>query len=274
MKRILTAVVLIPLVLALILWGPFWLQTLGAGVVAEFALYEYLALVEATGTRSPRWSTMICCGVLFIVTYAAPTFLLPAMEVFALVLLGICSLRSELNRVLGDAAFGFFGLLYVALPLALALLIISTENGAAQLIFLLVVVWAGDIVALYVGRLLGRNAMAPRLSPKKTWEGAAGSMIGSIAAGLGVVALGSHLFHSGISLLLYTQPWWYWVVLAIVLNVAAQIGDLLESAIKRGAGVKDSGAILPGHGGVLDRIDALLLALPVLWYALLLRQAY
>lgn len=274
MKRILTAVVLIPLVVVLILWGPLWLQTLGALAVAEFALYEYLLLAETSGVHSPQWLTLICCAILFAISYWASSFLLPVMEVFALTLLGVCSLRSELNRVLVEAACGFFGLMYVALPLVLALLIIEAENGAAQLIFLLVVVWAGDIVALYAGRLLGRHPMAPRLSPKKTWEGAIGSMIGSIAAGLGIVAYGSHLFHHGVSLLLYTEPWWYWTVLAVLLNVAAQIGDLLESAIKRGGGRKDSGTLLPGHGGVLDRIDALLLALPVLWYALLLRQAY
>jgi phosphatidate cytidylyltransferase len=99
-------------------------------------------------------------------------------------------------------------------------------------------------------------------------------MLGSIACGLGLVALGGDLYRHGIALLLYTQPWWYWAGLAILLNLVAQIGDLLESAIKRGAGRKDSGSLLPGHGGVLDRIDALLLALPVLWYALLFRQAY
>ena len=274
MKRILTAVILIPLVLILILWGPLWLQTLAAFGVAELALYEYLVLADASGAQSPRWLVLTCCAVVFAVSYWMPTFLLPAMGIFALTLLGICSLRSPLNRVLADAASGLFGLMYVALPLVLAVLILTQENGPAQLIFLLVVVWAGDITALYVGRLLGRRPMAPKLSPKKTWEGAAGSMVGSIAAGLGVVALGSHLYRHGIGLLLYAQPWWYWVGMAILLNVAAQIGDLMESAIKRGAGLKDSGAILPGHGGVLDRIDALLVALPVLWYALLLRQAY
>ena len=173
-----------------------------------------------------------------------------------------------------DAAAGFFGLIYVAFPLVLAPLLTVQENGTSLLLFLLVVVWAGDIVALYVGRSGGPPPHGAQLSPKKTWEGAVGSVLGSIAAGLGIVYFASHLYRHGIELLFYAQPWWYWTGMAMLLNVAAQIGDLLESAIKRGAGVKDSGTLLPGHGGVLDRIDALLLAVPVLWYALLFRQAY
>src|SRR5665213_1964882 len=156
MKRILTAVILIPLVLALILWGPLWLQMLAAWVIAELALYEYLALADASGTRSPRWLMLLCCSVLFAVAYWMPAFLLPTLGIFALTFLGICSLRSPLNRVLGDAAYGVFGLIYVAFPLALAPLLTTQENGTAQLLFLLIVVWAGDIVALYVGRSLGR----------------------------------------------------------------------------------------------------------------------
>lgn len=274
MKRILTAVLLIPLVLVLILWGPLWLQTLAAWGIAELALYEYLSLCEGYGLRCPRWLPLTGCTLLFAVSFWMPAFLLAAMLLSALAFLGICTLLSPLNRVLGDATSAFFGLAYVVFPLVLAPMITTQENGTSQLLFLLVVVWAGDIVALYVGRSIGRHPMAPVLSPKKTWEGAAGSMVGSIAAGLGLVELGAHLYRHGIALVLYAQPWWYWVLMAVLLNVAAQLGDLLESAIKRGAGVKDSGSLLPGHGGVLDRIDALLLALPVLWYALLLRQAY
>lgn len=274
MKRIFTAVILIPLAVALILWGPFWLQMSATCVIAELALYEYLVLADASGTRSPRWLVLICCAVLFAVAYWIPNFLLPTMGIFALALLGVCSLRSPLERVLGDAALGFFGLMYVAFPLVLAPLLTTLENGTAQLLFLMVVVWAGDATALYVGGQFGRHRMAPILSPKKTWEGAAGSMFGSIVAGLAVVACGSDLYRHGIMLLLYAQPWLYWVGMAILLNIAAQIGDLLESAIKRGAGLKDSGSLLPGHGGMLDRVDALLLALPVLWYALHFRQSY
>ena len=274
MKRILTAVILIPLVVGLILWGPFWLLILAAWIIAELALHEYLSLAEASGSRPPRWLAVIYCAILFAVGYWVPAFLLPALGIGALVFLGICSLRSPLEKVLSDAACGFFGLIYVAFPLVLAPLLTTLENGIAQLLFLLVVVWAGDVVALYVGSTLGRRSMAPVLSPQKTWEGAAGSMIGSILAGLAIVGFGNHLYRHGFSLLLYTQPLWYWVGMVILLNVAAQISDLLESAIKRGAKIKDSGSILPGHGGVLDRIDALLLALPVLWYVLLFHQAY
>lgn len=274
MKRVVTAVVLIPLVVLLVLEAPYWLQMIVAGIVGEFALDEYLGLADRTGAQVPRSLVLLCGALLFAVVFWIPGFLLPTLGIFALVLFGVSALRSPLNRVLTDTSFSFFGLVYVAYPLALAPLLTTQENGAALLLFLLVVVWAGDIAALYVGRAFGKRAMAPQLSPNKTWEGAAASVAGSILAGLGLVALGGMLYQRGLELLMYPQSWWYWVALAILLNVVAQLGDLLESAIKRGAGVKDSGSILPGHGGVLDRIDAMLLALPVLWYVLLFQQSY
>lgn len=274
MKRVLTAVVLVPVVLAIVLWGPLWLLMLAAWLIAELALAEYLTLTSASGLNVPGWLIQVCCTVLFLVGYWAPTLILPVLWLFAMVLFGACTLRSSLPRALADSSGGFFGLIYVAFPLVIAPLITTHQSGVARLIFVLIVVWVGDIVALYVGRAFGRHRMAPVLSPKKTWEGAAGSMIGAIAAGIGVVAAGSLLYRHGFAMLLFPESWWYWVWMAVLLNIAAQIGDLLESAIKRGAGLKDSGSILPGHGGVLDRIDALLLALPVMWYALLFRQTF
>ncbi|MGC9291906.1 MAG: phosphatidate cytidylyltransferase [Acidobacteriaceae bacterium] len=274
MKRVWTAAILAPLVLLLILKGPNWLLMVAAGVVAELALYEYLVLADASGARLPRWLVLVCGGGLFVIVYWAPGFLLPALSTFAMLIFGVCALRSPLHRILPDTSFSLFGLMYVSYPLVLAPLLTTQENGTALLLFLLLVVWAGDITALYTGRTYGRRPMAPTLSPKKTWEGAAGSVLGSVLVGLGTMALGDLLYQHGIVLLLYPQPWWYWAGLAVLLNVAAQIGDLLESAIKRGAGAKDSGTLLPGHGGMLDRVDALLLALPVLWYVLLFQQFY
>jgi len=127
-----------------------------------------------------------------------------------------------------------------------------------------------------VGKSIGRHLMAPRISPKKTWEGAAASLVASVAVGWLLfhyaLPLSSALLRAGLiekrdGIFGLEQPATEPIVLlTIVINVAAQLGDLVESLIKRGAGVKDSGAILPGHGGMLDRVDALLFAAPVLWY--------
>lgn len=177
-----------------------------------------------------------------------------------------------MERVLPDTALGVFGLIYVAYPLTLLPLLWLRDDGKALLLFLMVCVWAGDTAALYVGKSLGRHKLSP-LSPNKTWEGSIGSVVGSVIAGLGIVYAGDALLARGSTLLHIVEPVWQAALLAVLINVAAQIGDLLESAIKRGAGVKDSGTMLPGHGGILDRIDALLLAAPVLWVVLLIRDA-
>jgi phosphatidate cytidylyltransferase len=147
--------------------------------------------------------------------------------------------------------------------------------GAFWLLYLLLVVWAGDIFAYAVGRSVGRHLMAPRVSPKKTWEGAAASLAASLLVGslLFTYALKISSFLLQVRLierrdgLFGPKPeLWPLILLTVALNIAAQLGDLVESLIKRGAGVKDSGTILPGHGGMLDRIDALLFAAPLLWY--------
>src|ERR1700753_3008990 len=115
----------------------------------------------------------------------------------------------------------------------------------------MVCVWSGDIAALYIGRAFGKHKLAPRLSPGKTWEGSAASIVGSmIAAGL-VIWIADILNARGNTVRHISEPLWQSLLLAAILNVAAQLGDLLESAIKRGAGVKDSGTLLPGHGGIL-----------------------
>src|SRR6185312_14926355 len=131
-----------------------------------------------------------------------------------------------------------------------------------------VCVWAGDTAALYFGRAIGGKKLAPRLSPGKTWAGSIASLVAALLCAGGLDALGNQLAAHGDGRLYLSAHWWAILLLAALLNVAAQVGDLLESAIKRGANVKDSGTLLPGHGGILDRIDALLLAAPVLWFTL------
>jgi phosphatidate cytidylyltransferase len=275
MKRILTAVLLIAVTFALIFFGQLWMLTLAACLTAELAAYEYLTLANSGGARIPRGWMAGATALLFLLTlpgfhYEAE---LPMLSVLASVLLAWCAFRGALDRALPDAALGVFGLVYVAYPLTLIPMIWNRDDGKPLVLFLMVCVWAGDIAALSAGRTLGRHKLS-KLSPNKTWEGSIASVLGSVLAGLGVVYVGEALSARGNTVLHIVQPVWQSIVLAIILNVAAQLGDLLESAIKRGAGVKDSGTLLPGHGGFLDRIDALLLATPVLWCVLLLKDAF
>jgi phosphatidate cytidylyltransferase len=276
MKRIVTAALLIFIVVLLIFRGQPWMMTLASALIAELAAYEYLRLANRNGARIPAW--WMLCGTAVVFLFTLPNFHndaeLPALSMLALFLLAWTAFREPLDRVLPDAARGLFGLVYVAYPLTLVPMIWNRDDGKPLLLFLMVSVWAGDIAALYVGRRYGKHKLT-RLSPNKTWEGTLASVVGSVVAGLAVVLAGEILStYFGNTVLHILEPVWQSAVLAVIINMAAQLGDLLESAIKRGAGVKDSGTILPGHGGVLDRIDALLVAAPVLWCVLLLKDAF
>ncbi|HTD54057.1 MAG TPA: CDP-archaeol synthase [Silvibacterium sp.] len=278
MKRVVTAAILIPLVLLLIFAAPLWILILASALVAEFALWEYLTLADAMGAKTPRIAVSTAVALLFVCIFRRPDFLGPLLGALSLALFALCAFRAPMNRVLPDAAYSVFGMLYIGVPLTTLPLLSEQENGPSLLLFLFFVVWAGDIAALYVGRVFGRRKLAPAISPGKTWEGSIASVAGSVLIALVLLEVATALSRGNFgklsSLLFYPGSIAGWLGLAVMLNVAAQVGDLVESAIKRGSGVKDSGSILPGHGGVLDRIDALLVAGPVLWYALLLQVSF
>ena len=289
LKRIATAVVLIPIVLALILRAPVWALAAVAGIVALLAIHEFLKLTKSYGVQPMGWPTHLFAG-LFFFTLAVSTggdmpllstgkFLVAAAFAAAIVpfiFLTRAMRNEDLRSGYPAAAASVFAFTYIALPMGMLVQLRQQWAGAFYLLYLLLVVWAGDIFAYFVGKSIGRHLMAPRISPKKTWEGAAASLIASVAVGW---LLFSHAERISLALLgvgLIKRPDGLYgsevpamgpiLLLTIALNIAAQLGDLVESLIKRGAGVKDSGAILPGHGGMLDRIDALLFAAPVLWF--------
>jgi phosphatidate cytidylyltransferase len=282
MKRILTALVLILAVFALIFFGQLWMITLFAAIVAELAAYEYLKLAavgaETHGAqlRIPVWWMALGTALAFVVTLTnfPVEAQLPVLSAITLALFVWNGFRAPLIQVLPDTAQGLFGLIWIAYPMTLLPMLWKQEDGIALIIFLMVCVWAGDIAALYVGRAIGKHKLAPRLSPGKTWEGSVASVLGSVAAAGALVAVSNFLTSRGNTTLHIAEPLWQTLTLAVILNIAAQVGDLLESAVKRGAGVKDSGTLLPGHGGILDRIDALLVAAPVLWFCLLLMDRF
>ena len=289
LKRVATAVVLIPIVLALILRAPAWMLAIVTASLALLAVDEFLKLTDAYGVRPLRLPTYIFVGIFFLMLAVdlgnGKPMLSTAIFVYCLgfaaaispfLFLSLAMLRTDLRSGYPAAAAAVFAFTYIALPMGMLVQLRQQWAGAFYLLYLLLVVWAGDIFAYFVGKSMGRHLMAPRISPKKTWEGAAASLVASVGVGWLLfhyaLPLSSALLRWGLierrdGLFGLEQPAMGPVIgLTIVLNVAAQLGDLVESLIKRGAGVKDSGSILPGHGGMLDRIDALLFAAPVLWF--------
>ena len=289
LKRVATAVVLIPIVLGLVLRAPIAALAAVAGLVALLAVEELLRLSEAYGIRPLRWPTLIFVALFFLLlgfdvgagkpllsTAAFACGAALAATLAAFVFLSIAMRRADLTRAFPAALVSAFAFIYVSLPLAMLVQVRQQWSGAFLVLYLLLVVWAGDIFAYFIGRSLGRTLMSPRISPKKTWEGALASMAASLIVGMllynyalpvSSALLNAHLItrENGF-FALEKPPLWPALLLSALINIAAQLGDLVESLIKRGAGVKDSGTILPGHGGMLDRVDALLFAAPVLWY--------
>jgi len=286
LKRVLTAVVLIPIVLLLVLRAPVPVVAFVAGVVALLSIHELLKLSEAYRIRPLRLPTYIFCGLFFLLIAVHPGvtdllstagfayLALSAAVLSPFIFLSIGMSRSELASGFPAAMVSAFAFVYVALPMASLVQLREQWRGAFLLLFLLLLVWAGDIFAYFVGKPFGRHRMSPRVSPHKTWEGAAASVAASIGVGILMFHYAAPISSALLNAHLIKQPDGLFnepsslipiIALSIVLKIASQLGDLVESLIKRGAGVKDSGAILPGHGGMLDRIDALLFAAPVLW---------
>jgi phosphatidate cytidylyltransferase len=287
-KRVATAAVLIPCVVGLVLWGSTALVAIGTALVILLALFEYFALGDAIGHRAYRFWTATCALLLVFVQWWATNFTLSyvgvgaiqsgspihrpfdrviefllrsaptAGDVFFLFLLGVTVLtlwtKRQMVEALPAAGISSSGLLLIVFPLTFAIRLHAIpEQGSAILLFVLVITWVGDTAAYFVGRAMGKHKLAPVLSPNKSWEGSIASIFGAL-----LVAI---VFARWL-----TVPLPHLLGMAVVGNIAGQAGDLLESAYKRSAGAKDSGSLLPGHGGVLDRIDALILAIPVVWY--------
>lgn len=294
MKRVLTALVLIPLVLLAVFRAPAPLFIALVAVVAIMATREFVDLVKGYGVIPFRVPTLVIVGLMFLALIArsldpqTPTiavesifyivFTSAALGAFILLVIGMA--RRDLATSYPAAAASFFALGYCGIPLLLLANIRQQWAGAFLILYLFLVVWTGDTAAYYVGRAIGRHKLAPRVSPGKSIEGAIASLVASIGVGVLVFhnarpisefLMSTHLIDQWQGFLAPPPPVMNVIILSGTLNVVAQLGDLVESLLKRGAGVKDSGNLLPGHGGVLDRIDALLFAAPVLWFYAALR---
>jgi phosphatidate cytidylyltransferase len=248
MKRLLTALGLIAVALYLIWWSPQVVFVAAAICMGLLCYHEYSGIAAGHGARRPGVFG-IAAGILILLY---PSYTLPA--IMLLLILAFCaSLRlTNLSEIAPQLAYTFFGVFYTFAPWRFA---IDLRHDSVHLLFFaLALNWVGDTAAYYAGRYFGRHKLAPRVSPAKTWEGAIASVLASLLFGL--LYLGKYVSQ---------LPLWSVAAMAILGNMAGQLGDLAESAIKRGAGMKDSGNLLPGHGGVLDRMDSSLFSLPAVY---------
>ena len=254
--RILSALVLVPIVLAGVTYATPWPFVIALGIVGSFCLYEYFGLVRAMGLRVHRCFTILASWVILIGMHGQwlPPPLLLALVLLAAMMATVWRGDSMRDRALGLMAT-LLGVFYPAAFLYPAVAVrfeFGEKPGLQWLLILFAVIWLGDTFALIVGRRFGRSPFAARISPKKTNEGAVGGLLAGI---LGAVLLQIFLFQN--------LPLLHVIALSLLLGIFGQIGDLAESVLKRAAEIKDSSHLIPGHGGVLDRIDSLLFAFPV-----------
>ncbi|MCS7023402.1 MAG: phosphatidate cytidylyltransferase [Bryobacteraceae bacterium] len=245
MKRAFTAFLLIPSVVAIIFGGPMWLFAAVVLLLAVLCFHEYSAIAAAQGVQIPEAVGHLAGAVLLF--FPTPDWrLLALIAIFSMV----WGLRAPDQRdALPQAALLFLGIVYVYGAWRCALYLRTLD--AWWIFFAVSINWVGDSAAFFVGKAFGKHKMAPRVSPSKTWEGAAAALV--LAVIYGVLLLGW---------VSPSTPKWQLALVSLVANLAGQFGDLAESAMKRGAGLKDSGHMLPGHGGWLDRLDSSLFSMP------------
>jgi phosphatidate cytidylyltransferase len=257
LKRWMTGIVAVPVLIYVVGFGPRWLFH---GVVFLAALTGLIEFYRITSPECPkfiRWSSLFLCFCLFFFTSRGELFLIPAIVcLWAVLPLTFFMLTYGASRARTSELTGKLVLapVYICLPLSMLVIMDRFPRGNHWIFFLLSVIFLSDTGAFYFGRFFGRHKLYPEVSPGKTWEGAIGGLLCSLPA-VFLFPLFSPIYRPNLSI----------VVLAACLSISGQIGDLAESMLKRQHGVKDSGRILPGHGGVLDRIDGLLFSIPVLY---------
>ena len=260
-KRVASALILLPpLVVFLVYASPIFFLVLVLTVVG-LSLREYFRLLQHVQLALCTHVTWFAAFALAMTAHLSngSTHWLSITLFLSIVALtiSVMSTASQAAHFLPMLVYSVFGVLFIGWTLSHLILLRLLPAGPWYMLFLCAVVWVGDTAAMYVGKSLGQHKLAPVISPGKTWEGSVGGVIGGVCTA--VVSAAYWLPHLVL---------WQSVVLGLCISLAAQLSDLGESMLKRYAGVKDSGGLIPGHGGILDRIDSLLFAAPTLVYAL------
>lgn len=251
--RVLSAIVLIPPILLLAYWGGIWFLGLIV-LVGVLAGWEFYALVRRSDVVPLRWLGLAMIAACVAAAYwPGSPYLAPVLTIFVVVSLVLTLFRHDAQPVTAWA-WTVAGALYLGILLNHFVALRNLPQGLAWLAVAVLLTWTNDSAAYFVGRAIGRHKFWPRHSPKKTWEGVVGGLVGAVLLGalLGVLWLG--------------LPWWNGALLGAVISATGPLGDLVESMVKRQFGAKDSGNLIPGHGGAWDRIDSLLFIVPTVYY--------
>ena len=257
LKRWATGVIAVPILFLTIAYGAETIFTLLIIIAALVGVTEYNRMVFGTGLWREKVETLAVALLILIAAAARDRVLLVAVLSFAVMVILMLNLLRIREEGLDMSRVGkvILGVMYVPLLMSHFILIRQESEGIRWIFFILVLAFSGDIAAYYVGRGMGRRKLLPEVSPGKTVEGTIGLFAGSI--------IGCILFRQLFFPILSVS---HTVILGLVGSVAGQLGDLCESALKRTAGVKDSGTLLPGHGGILDRLDCLMFITPFVYY--------
>ena len=258
MIRVFSALALAGPLLFILWFAPSPLFFLLVFVVVIFAGWECGGLLLACGWRGRKWEIALDAGALTLAIGAGGLIAGLALTLIVLRLLVQALYAEKPREGISGAGLSMLAALWIGGSAGLFTALRPLSGGRELIIFLLVIVWANDIGAYYFGRALGRRKLAPSISPGKTVEGAAGGLVTGAAAAAALSVWIGGAFGGMLSLIL----------VSLLLGIFSQAGDLFESLVKRAAGAKDSGALIPGHGGILDRIDGLLLAAPPFYYFL------
>ncbi len=253
MKRLIGALIWAPLLLGLSYFGGVYAAFL-VSILIILALREFLIIGEHIGIIA--WHTL---NTVFTFIWLANIFIgnkewmLPILVFWVVVTFSRLALQYPKVK-LEEVSFNFLAVIYSVVLFSYLYLLRQIDQGITWTFLIFLLVWATDIFAYLIGRRFGQHLLAPKVSPKKTLEGALGGLIGCILVGLIF-----WYWRGGVAL-------WHIIVLSLIVGLGGQVGDLFESALKRSAGIKDSGSLIPGHGGILDRSDSLIFVLPLVYY--------